>query len=162
MGGWAAKFERGTAAQVACKQRWPHLVMRKLCTLHSLCEHVRCFPHTHSSQTRTFRLEGLVMRSQIELLLREQAYCDAHGRYLRPPPTVGGDVDAYEDALAAAMTHRLEHRPSGGPLLGLGGGGGSGSGADLLEGLRGSGGPAEFERRPSPFDNQVGSRVTPG
>jgi chloride channel 7 len=71
------------------------------------------------------KLEGFVLRSQLLVLLQEQAFCDANGAYLDAPP----DVVAYEarlqalmdvaklcsDGLGGALEHRLD------PLAGQGG-----------------------------------------
>ena len=58
------------------------------------------------------RLDGFVLRSQIELLLHHRAYCDKDGRYLHLGQAA--DVDGFEEALAGAMAARLRHHPSGG------------------------------------------------
>lgn len=61
--------------------------------------------------TGRYRLDGFVMRSQVELLLQQGVHCDQHGRYLHQPP----DVPAFEQRVAAVMANRLQHHPSGGP-----------------------------------------------
>lgn len=103
-------------------------------------------------QTGTFRLDGFILRSQIDLLLQERVFCDRHGRYLHQHPA--GDVTEFEDRLAAAMARRLQSHPSGaGPLAELAAGG-----ADLAaagSGVGRSSGPAVLQSHPSPFDNQV-------
>lgn len=92
------------------------------------------------------RLDGFVLRSQIELLLHHRAYCDKDGRYLHLGQPA--DVDGFEEALAGAMAARLRHHPSDGPLLGLGAGGGG-------QGLLLATSSSSSNLRPSPFDNQV-------
>lgn len=103
-------------------------------------------------QTGAFRVDGLVMRSQIELLLQHRVYCDRHGRYLQPPPP-GLDTAAWERRLAAAMTGTLQHAVSIGALRTLRSGGATSS--DLLAPHAGGSGHEAFSARPSPFDNQV-------
>jgi chloride channel 7 len=61
--------------------------------------------------TGRYRLDGFIMRSQVELLLQQGVHCDQHGRYLHQPP----DVPAFEQRVAAVMANRLQHHPSGGP-----------------------------------------------
>lgn len=45
------------------------------------------------------RLDGFVLRSQLEVLLRRGAYCSVGGDYMSPPP----DVAAFEAALNQEM-----------------------------------------------------------
>ncbi|KAL4447790.1 hypothetical protein ABPG75_005009 [Micractinium tetrahymenae] len=74
-------------------------------------------PLHRDGRAGTFRADGFIVRSQLEMLLAApQAYCDAHGRYLLAPP----DVDAFEEELAAAMAYRLAHVASEGQLAALG------------------------------------------
>ncbi|PRW45494.1 family transporter: chloride ion channel [Chlorella sorokiniana] len=115
----------------------------------------------------SFRLDGFIMRSQVELLLQERVHCDRHGRYLQAPPQ-GLDVLAWEDRLATAMAAQLQRysNSSAGNLLRLAsrgvadpaaaeGGGGGGSGALRRTGSMGSSGSAALlADHPSPFDNQ--------
>ncbi|PSC71767.1 family transporter: chloride ion channel [Micractinium conductrix] len=115
-------------------------------------------------QTRTFRLDGLILRSQVELLLAApQVHCDAHGRPLYPQ-----HAQRAEERIAAAMAARLGERPSGGTLGGTGAvaaaaaaaangnsfDGGSG-GPDLRAAGSGSSPVAPLAAHPSPFDNQA-------
>lgn len=94
------------------------------------------------------------MRSQVELLLQQNVFCDQHGRYLHQPRSVEG----FERQVAAAMAARLQHHPSGGPsllraLAECAANGSSQPGLLTLAG--GSAGSAALAEHPSPFDNQA-------
>lgn len=114
-------------------------------------------PRHRDPQAGTFRLDGFIMRSQVELLLQQNVFCDQHGRYLHQPRSVEG----FERQVAAAMAARLQHHPSGGPsllraLAECAANGSSQPGLLTLAG--GSAGSAALAEHPSPFDNQA---VTP-
>lgn len=84
------------------------------------------------------QLEGLISRDQLLVLLRQRAYCDEQGRYLRPP--CGGEA-AYEAALDAEM-QLVQARSSavcsdrGGGAVGGENGGSSDGGGGGLSGIR--------------------------
>ena len=71
------------------------------------------------------RLEGFVLRSQLEVLLRRRAFCGATGEYLLPP----ADVAGYE----ARLSHEMRAAQTATAMeVGLGAGGsesGAGAGA---------------------------------
>jgi chloride channel 7 len=104
--------------------------------------------------TGRYRLDGFIMRSQVELLLQQGVHCDQHGRYLHQPP----DVPAFEQRVAAAMANRLQHHPSGrSSMLQQLAAASSGQEAEALLASSSSSGLAALAKHPSPFDNQVTS-----
>jgi len=60
--------------------------------------------HNSNSSSRGFRLEGLITRTQLSVLLREKAFCNAQGQYVSVPPD---EIDRYEHALDALMDNSI-------------------------------------------------------
>lgn len=130
-------------------------------------------PAHHDSASGSFRADGFIVRSQLEMLLATpEAYCDAHGRYLCTP----ADTGAFEEGLAAAMAYRLAHVSSQGqlavPCSAAGAAGGSPEVAALRRpllaarrglygGLGAAGGPVP-PAPPSPFEQPVTPHLSLG
>jgi chloride channel 7 len=60
--------------------------------------------HNNNSSSRVSRLEGLISRTQLSVLLREKAYCNAQGQYVSVPPD---EIDRYEHALDTLMDNSI-------------------------------------------------------
>lgn len=102
-------------------------------------------------QAGTFRLDGFILRSQLQLLLDERVYCDQHGRYLDLPSS----VEEYEQQLAAAMATRLRRHPSG-SLTVLRDQAACATVSSSQHSANGSATTlAALSQHPSPFDNQA-------
>ena len=159
---------RVSSAAVCCTSQ--RFMLPAQLSRHCLCQ--PCLVHGATAlpcsllqQAGSFRTDGFIMRSQVELLLRERVHCDRHGRYLQAPPQ-GLDTLEWEDRLATAMAAQLQRHSncSTGGLLrlasrGMAGTGGedgsSGSALGRPGSMGSSGSAALLADNPSPFDNQV-------